>query len=111
MTAERLCLTTCSVGYIRSKELGSRRPKAPLVRIQRMPDEAEGLGSCCFASRNKNRVPQTEGDMTLRVWLGSKLECSDSDRRNTDCAQAGSERTDRSIHSRMVKLMAPAPPG
>ena len=75
------------------------------------PDEAEGLGSCCFASRNKNRVPQAEGDMTLRVWLGSKLECSDSDRRNTDCAQAGSERTDRSIHSRMVKLMAPAPPG
>ena len=49
--------------------------------------------------------------MTLRVWLGSKLECSDSDRRNTDCAQAGSERADRSIHSRMVKLTAPAPPG
>ena len=49
--------------------------------------------------------------MTLRVWLGSKLEYSVSDRRNADCAQAGSERTDRSIHSRMVKLMAPAPPG
>ena len=83
-----------------------------LVRIIKdAPDEAEGLGSCCFASRNKNRVPQAEGDMTLRVWLGSKLECSVSDRRNTDCAQAGSERADRSIHSCMIKLMEPAPPG
>jgi hypothetical protein len=49
--------------------------------------------------------------MTLRVWLGSKLECSVSDRRNSDCAQAGSGRADRSIHSSMVKLMEPAPPG
>jgi hypothetical protein len=49
--------------------------------------------------------------MTLWVWLGSKLECSVPDRRNTDCAQAGSERADRSIHSSMIKLMEPAPPG
>jgi hypothetical protein len=49
--------------------------------------------------------------MTLRVWLGSKLECSVSDSLNTDCAPAGSERADRSIHSSMVKLMEPAPPG
>lgn len=65
------------------------------------PNEAEGLGSCCFASRNKNRVPQAEGDMKLRVWLGSKLECRISDGPNTD----------RSIHSAMLKLMEPAPPG
>jgi hypothetical protein len=49
--------------------------------------------------------------MTLRVWLGSKLECRISDGLNTDCAQAGSGRTDRSIHSAMLKLMEPAPPG
>jgi hypothetical protein len=49
MTAEWLCLTTCSVGYIRSKELGSRRPKAPVgANIEDAPDEAEGMGSCCL---------------------------------------------------------------
>jgi hypothetical protein len=39
--------------------------------------------------------------MKLRVWLGSKLECRISDGLNTD----------RSIHSAMLKLMEPAPPG
>lgn len=70
-----------------------------------------GVGTCFNRQPEKNRVPQAEGDMTLRVWLGSKLECSVSDGRNSDCAQAVSERADRSTHSSMVKLMEPAPPG
>lgn len=91
---------------IQSKELGSRRPKAAVgATSEDTPDEAKGVGLADFASRNKNRVPQAEGDMTLLVWPGSKLECGLSNERNI------SERVDGSIHSSTVKLMEPAPPG
>jgi hypothetical protein len=49
--------------------------------------------------------------MTMRVWLGSMLECSVPDERNTGCAQAAAGRADRSSRSWVVKLMEPAPPG
>ena len=91
---------------IQSKELGSRRPRLPSERhrrIRRTKPRVWGLAD--FASRNKNRVPQAEGDMTLLVWPGSKLECGFSKERNF------SERVDGSIHSSAVKLMEPAPPG
>ena len=64
-----------------------------------------GVGTCFNRQPEKNRVPQAEGDMTLLVWPGSKLECGFSKERNI------SERVDGSIHSSTVKLMEPAPPG
>jgi hypothetical protein len=80
-----------------------RLPSERHRRIRRTKPRVWGLAD--FASRNKNRVPQAEGDMTLLVWPGSKLECGFSKERNF------SERVDGSIHSSTVKLMEPAPPG
>src|ERR1700730_14082850 len=106
MGAEGLCLATSPVGPSKAGSSVRDDPSRPWERHRRIRQTKPRVwGLADFASRNKNRVPQAEGDMTLLVWPGSKLECGLSNERNI------SERVDGSIHSSTVKLMEPAPPG
>ena len=70
-----------------------------------------GVGTCFNRQPEKNRVPQTEGDMTLLMWLGLKLDVNFVDLRDAVSVCAAAPPGNPQLAVSNAKRMEPIPPG